>query len=277
MSSLVQAKCTSSATLGSTVSSPSTSGASASRRLRRYSIALTPCAVTRSVAARSATVPAVQRAEGDRGVGEAPPDARRRRFGLGLRHVVILPRGPMPSGSRSGLDLARHPSLCRGLEDNAPVDRPRTSEPPVRAVAAPRPDRTGRVAGVVGLLIVVAVASALAGPWHPPINEARPIAWTPPTASTPPMPTPAGPEDIIATMHIQPWDLSWLGWTLAGAAIAWLLYMIMRWFVRHPAPKAEEGPDDAGIEQGDAYTGPGVALPNLPTLRSCRFVRPTDA
>src|SRR5665647_3788187 len=41
-------------------------------------------------------------------------------------------------------------------------------------------------------------------------------------ASTPPMPTPAGPKDIIATMHIQPWDLSWLGWTLAGAAIAWL-------------------------------------------------------
>ena len=73
------------------------------------------------------------------------------------------------------------------------MDRSRTSEPPVRAAAAPRPDRTGRVAGVVGLLIVVAVASALAGPWHPPINEARPIAWTPPTASTPPMPTPAGP------------------------------------------------------------------------------------
>jgi len=142
------------------------------------------------------------------------------------------------------------------------------------------------VAGVVGLLIVVAVASALAGPWHPPINEARPIPWTPPTASTPPMPTPAGPEDIIATLHVQPWDLSWLGWTLAGAAIAWLLYMIMRWLVRHPAPKAEEGPDDAGIEQGDAYTGPGVALPNLPTLREGvvqadqqlrKFVRPADA
>ena len=31
---------------------------------------------------------------------------------------------------------------------------------------------------------------------------------------------------------------------MAGAAIAWLLYMIMRWLVRHPAPKAEEGPDD---------------------------------
>ena len=173
-----------------------------------------------------------------------------------------------------------------GLEDNAPVDRPRTTEPPVRAPAALRPDRTGRVAGVVGLLIVVAVASALAGPWHPPINEARPIPWTPPTASTPPMPTPAGPEDIIATLHVQPWDLSWLGWTLAGAAIAWLLYMIMRWLVRHPAPKAEEGPDDAGIEQGDAYTGPGVALPNLPTLREGvvqadqqlrKFVRPADA
>ena len=165
------------------------------------------------------------------------------------------------------------------------VDRSTTTEPAPRA-PDPRPDRTGRVAGVVGLLIVVAVASALAGPWHPTIKEARTIEWTPPTASTPPMPTPAGPEDTIAAMHVQPWDLNWLGWTLAGAAIAWLLYMIMRWLVRHPAPTEEEGPDDAGIQQGDAYTGPGVALPNLPTLREGvvaadqqlrRFVRPTDA
>src|SRR5665647_2249174 len=83
----------------------------------------------------------------------------------------------------------------------------------------------------------VGIGGVLAGPWHPPINEARPIAWKPPAASTPPMPTPSGP-------------------------------------------------DDAGIEQGDAYTGPGVALPNLPTLREGvveanlqlrRFVRPTDA
>src|SRR5674476_1258962 len=94
---------------------------------------------------------------------------------------------------------------------------------------------------------------------------------------------------------VQPSQLRSHGWMCivammssgpAGVGIGWLLYMIMRWFVRHPAPKAEEGPDDAGIEQGDAYTGPGVALPNLPTLREGvveadqqlrRFVRPADA
>ena len=61
MSSLVQAKCTSSATWGSTVSSPRVSGAAASRSLRKYSTALTSCTVIRSISASSATVRGVER------------------------------------------------------------------------------------------------------------------------------------------------------------------------------------------------------------------------
>ncbi len=57
MSSLVQAKCTSSLTCGRTVSAPSVAGALARRSLSRYSTALTSWTVTRSIAASSATVP----------------------------------------------------------------------------------------------------------------------------------------------------------------------------------------------------------------------------
>ncbi|OLT54560.1 hypothetical protein BJF88_08570 [Cellulosimicrobium sp. CUA-896] len=53
-SSLVHAKWTSSPTPGSTVSAPSDSGAVASRRLTKYSTALTSCTVSRSIAPSSA-------------------------------------------------------------------------------------------------------------------------------------------------------------------------------------------------------------------------------
>jgi hypothetical protein len=58
MSSLVQQKCTSSETAGSTVSAPSTPGAASRCSLRKYSTALTSWTVTFSMAPSRATASA---------------------------------------------------------------------------------------------------------------------------------------------------------------------------------------------------------------------------
>lgn len=167
------------------------------------------------------------------------------------------------------------------------VDRSTTTEPAPRA-PDPRPERAGRVAGVVGLVALVAVAATLAGPWRPPLKRESSFPFAPSLTLPPtPFPTPLEltPTDLLGS-DIRPWDLTWLGAGLCAVLIGWIVYLVLRWFRRHPGPPIPEGPDDLGIEGGATISGPGVVLPDLPALREGvadadvalrRFARPADA
>jgi hypothetical protein len=163
----------------------------------------------------------------------------------------------------------------------ATVDRPSVTEPGQRAADEPRADRSSRLAGVVGLITVVIVAGALAGPWDPPVRHGTVDRIHP---SMPPV-TPLEPIPVGST-ELQPWDLTWLGASLGVVLMGWVLFLVLRWLKRHPAPTEPEGPDDGGIELDDAFAGPGTVVPNLPKLREGvaqagdelrGLVRPCDA
>jgi len=165
------------------------------------------------------------------------------------------------------------------------VDRPPGTEARARAGDAPRVARPGRVVGAVSLLGLAVVASTLAGPWDPPIRHTD-TNWTAPPAPTT-TPHPLIPDEFFENATpVTPWDLRWLGTAVVLAIVAWVVYLVLSWFRRHPPPRPPEAPDDAGIELDGAVFGPGTVLPDLPSLRAGvveaeaalrRFARPVDA
>ena len=167
------------------------------------------------------------------------------------------------------------------------VDRSTTTEPAPRA-PDPRPDRAGRVAGVVGLLALAAVAATLAGPWQPPLRHEAALPLSPlPTPPATLFPTPFElPPTGLLEQDVRPWNLTWLGLVLGAVLVAWVVFLVLRWFRWHPGPPVPEGPDDLGIEGGVAIAGAGIVFPDLPALREGvadadvalrRFARPADA
>jgi|GEM_PF-784784 len=170
----------------------------------------------------------------------------------------------------------------------ARVDRPPPTDARTRAGDVPRLERPGRVVGGIALLALAVVAGTLAGPWDPPLrNDDAPL---PPPETPTDLPTLPDvdiiPPDLRDTTDVQPWDLTWLGVAVAVLLLAWALYAVRVWLRRHPAPRPPEAPDDAGIELGEAFTGPGTVVPDLPALRTGvaeaeaalrRFARPVDA
>ncbi len=157
-----------------------------------------------------------------------------------------------------------------------------------------RPERQGpaeppgRLAGVVALLVVAVIAAALAGPWEPPTRTESLLPWEPPEPPEFTMPPPHPELQIvqIGDNEVQPWDLTWLGVGLLAVIVAWIAYLVVRWFRRHPVELPPEAPDDAGLDPGETLRGPGVAQPDLPALRAAvagadllvrRRVPPTEA
>lgn len=142
--------------------------------------------------------------------------------------------------------------------------------------------------GGIALLALAVVAGTLAGPWDPPLRN-RNVPLPPPEVPTdlPTLPSmDLIPPELRDTSNHEPWNLTWLGVAVAVVLLAWVLYGVRRWVVRHPAPRPQEDPDDAGIELGEAFTGPGTVVPDLPALRTGvaeaeaalrRFARPVDA
>lgn len=166
---------------------------------------------------------------------------------------------------------------------------------PGRADRPGRPDREGpadppgRLAGVIALLVLAVLGAALAGPWNPPTRTESLIPWEPPDPVDVSIPQQAQPELRLADLagrDVQPWDLTWLGIGLLAVLIAWIAWLVARWFRRHPVELPPESPDDAGLDLGDTLRGPGVAQPDLPALRAAvagadllvrRRVPPTEA
>ena len=121
------------------------------------------------------------------------------------------------------------------------------------------------------LLFVAVVMSALAGPWRPPISAGADFPV--PTISSSPSPVPSETslallDELTRQKSLRPWDLTWLVPVVIALFFAAIISLVVLWIRRHPAPRVPEGPDDAGIGQGDACAGPEVALPYLPTLRA---------
>ncbi len=170
--------------------------------------------------------------------------------------------------------------------------------PPAGGDASSRPERherpgrgepPGRLAGVVGLLVLAVLAAALAGPWDPPTRTESLLPREPPPPPEITMP-PQAPELQIAPLlrdgDVQPWDLTWLGLGLLAVVLGWIVYLVARWLRRHPVELPPEAPDDAGLDHGATLRGPGVAQPDLPALRAAvagadllvrRRVPPTEA
>ncbi len=143
---------------------------------------------------------------------------------------------------------------------------------------------------MIALLVLAVLGAALAGPWHPPTRTESLIPWEPPDPVQVNIPQQAPPElrlaDLISREHVQPWDLTWLGLGLLAVVVAWIAYLVVRWFRRHPVELPPESPDDAGLDLGATLRGPGVAQPDLPALRAAvqgadllvrRRVPPTEA
>lgn len=143
---------------------------------------------------------------------------------------------------------------------------------------------------MIALLVLAVLSAALAGPWSPPTRTESLIPWDPPDPIDVSIPQQAQPElrlaDIVGREHVQPWDLTWLGIGLLAVLVAWIAYLVVRWFRRHPVELPPESPDDAGLDLGATLRGPGVAQPDLPALRAAvqgadllvrRRVPPTEA
>lgn len=166
-------------------------------------------------------------------------------------------------------------------------ERPDRPERPEREGPA---DPPGRLAGVIALLVLAVLGAALAGPWNPPTRTESLIPWDPPDPVDVSIPQQAQPElrlaDLVGRDDVQPWDLTWLGIGLLAVVVAWIAWLVARWFRRHPVELPPESPDDAGLDLGETLRGPGVAQPDLPALRAAvagadllvrRRVPPTEA
>lgn len=184
-----------------------------------------------------------------------------------------------------GEDPSRPGAVSQGPGASDRADDRRSAERQGRQGPA---DPPGRLAGVVALLVVAVLGAALAGPWEPPTRTESLLPWEPPEPPEFTMPPPH-PELQLAQIRdteVQPWDLTWLGVGLLAVIVAWIVYLVVRWFRRHPVELPPEAPDDAGLDPGETLRGPGVALPDLPALRAAvagadllvrRRVPPTEA
>ena len=171
-----------------------------------------------------------------------------------------------PIGAADGSDVA----------DDGPVDRPTTVGAPgawgpgPRAPGAPHavPGLPGRrSAGVVVLLGVAVVASALAGPWDPRTRTEIESGFTQePFAPAQPVPTAEPLIEALEGMDIEPWDLTWLWLGLAGLVACAVLYFAVRWLRYLRLPHFDGPPDAAGILAGGLVLRDDV-VPDLPTLR----------
>lgn len=139
--------------------------------------------------------------------------------------------------------------------------------------------------GVVALVAVAVIGSALVGPWSPDVAEESRLPFTPPPVSIEPIP---GPTDdlrgVLDQIEVEPWDLTWLRVAVLAVLLAWAAWVVVRWLRRHPPVPRPEDPDDAGIESGEARTG--RVEPRLAPLREAvaaadvlirRRRTPTDA
>lgn len=167
---------------------------------------------------------------------------------------------------------------------------PERREQPVRPDREGPADPPGRLAAVIALLVLAVLGAALAGPWKPPTRTESLIPWEPPEPPDVTIPPQAPPPELqladLAGRDVQPWDLTWLGIGLLVVVVAWIAWLVARWFRRHPVELPPESPDDAGLDLGDTLRGPGVAQPDLPALRAAvagadllvrRRVPPTEA
>lgn len=153
---------------------------------------------------------------------------------------------------------------------------------------APR-DRSRNAVGVVLLLTVVAVGSAVVGQWDPETRRPPEPPYLPTDPPTP-MATPLEIDalmEIIEQQDIQPWDLRWLAITIVLLLLGWLVWVLLGWLRRHPALPPPDGPDGSDAPTpGEVLAGPGVLQPDLPALREGvddaddllrRYERPADA
>lgn len=145
----------------------------------------------------------------------------------------------------------------------------------------------GRAALVVVLVLVAVAATALTGPWDPPLSGDTVPLEQPTEVPTPQVTAPSedGLTEALEQMDVTPWDLRWLGATLAVLTVVGALYVALRLYRLLPRRRGEEAPDDAGVAPGAAL-GLAGGLPDLPALRDGvrdadeelrAHVRPADA
>ncbi|WP_199424808.1 DUF4129 domain-containing protein [Actinotalea solisilvae] len=153
---------------------------------------------------------------------------------------------------------------------------PRARTEPADAVAGPAAPGVGpgaagpfgRAALAVVLVLVAVAATALTGPWDPPLSG-DPVPVEQPTEVPTPQataPSEDGLTEALEQMDVTPWDLRWLGATLAVLTVVGALYVLVRLYRMLPRRRPEDPPDDAGIEPGSAV-GLADGLPDLPALR----------
>jgi hypothetical protein len=151
----------------------------------------------------------------------------------------------------------------RSRPDAAP-GWPRRREQPDRPDRDGPADPPGRLAGVIALFVLAVLGAALAGPWNPPTRTESLIPWDPPDPRDVAIPQQDQPElrlaDLVGREDVRPWDLTWLGLGLLVVVVAWIAWLVVRWFRRHPVELPPESPDDAGLDLGETLREIGRAL-----------------
>lgn len=130
------------------------------------------------------------------------------------------------------------------------------------------PAPLGRSTAAVVLVALVVAATALAGPWDPPLRrgdegtEPSPI----PTSEVTPTADPFWTA-VKQGAPGRPWDLRWVGLVLAALALLGIGYLVLRLLRRLAESRRGEGaPDAADLLAGDLVGSAGL-MPDLPALR----------
>ena len=127
----------------------------------------------------------------------------------------------------------------------------------------------GRSTVAVVLVAVAVAATALAGPWDPPLQQRFDVAEPSPIpVATLPAPSPDPLwSDVRRATAGDTWDLRWVGLVLLALLLALVGYVVLRVLRRLAAARRGEGAPDAGdLLAGGVVGGPG-AMPDLPALR----------